>query len=248
VPLARLPSLAHAYRAAFFPAYPVKVSSEQQLNLDKGFGLQLARQTQAADCDHESCVALTFDDGPVPVGTSRVLDILRAAGVQATFFVQGNRVQTAPALVKRAAAEGHEIENHTFAHPDLVKLHNPALIRKQIDETQAALAGVGVQAKFLRPPYGSVDAMVRQTANMPLILWNVDAQEWRPAMTPETMAASVISQTRPGAIILMHDPKPITAAALPLVIEGLRQRSFRFVTVEQLLRIDGSARGDFASR
>lgn len=83
---------------------------------------------------------------------------------------------------------------------------------------------------------------------MPLILWNVDAQEWRVGMTPDMMAASIVAQARPGAIILMHDTKAITVVALPLVITELKARGFRFVTVAQLLQIDGNARGEFASK
>jgi peptidoglycan/xylan/chitin deacetylase (PgdA/CDA1 family) len=83
---------------------------------------------------------------------------------------------------------------------------------------------------------------------MPLILWNVDAQEWRPGATPQAISDDIIAQTRSGSIILLHDTRRISAEALPLVIRGLKDRGFRFTTVDELLNIDGTARGVFASR
>ena len=247
VPLAALRTLLMQYKTAFYPSFPAIVDTTLQRKVDKSYQAALARQpVKPADCAQESCVALTFDDGPNPQVTPRVAETLHSFKILATFFEQGNQVLQHFELTKQLAASGHEIENHSFNHPDFVKLKTPALIRKQIDDTQGALASVGVSASFLRPPYGSVDDNVRKIANMPLILWNVDSQEWRPEMSAEAMAQSVEQQTRPSAIILMHDTNSKTADALPGIVTNLQQRGFRFVTVKQLLQIDGSARGEFA--
>ncbi len=246
--LNQLPELAETYRKTYFPGYPEHISKTAQDGLDRGLARALKRHVSPTDCIRDSCIALTFDDGPDEAVTPRMLRSLKTSGVKATFFMLGNHVQRYPELVRRVASEGHEIENHTFAHADLVKLHDREPIRKQIDDAHAILAELGIQAKFLRPPYGFADDNVRMIADMPFILWNVDAQEWRPETSPSTMAASIVAQARPGAIILMHDTKSISADALPVVISRLQVRGFRFVSVAELLQIDSSARGEFSSR
>lgn len=248
VPLKRLPELAGLFHASFYATYPERFSNKTQATIDDEYTRALVRTAGTADCAKETCVALTFDDGPDPDNTPKVLNVLAANNINATFFLLGNQVARSPELAKQVASAGNEVENHSFSHPDLVKVHAPALIRRQIDDTERILNTIGLHAKFLRPPYGSVNSNVQNVADMPLILWNVDAQEWRPGTTPATMAASIVSQARPGAIILMHDTKPITAEALPIIITQLKDRGFRFVTVEHLLQIDGSARGEFVSR
>ena len=248
VPLTQLPDAARRYKRSYYANYPFRPDTYTQKMLDKGYQNALTRAQQPPDCDRESCVALTFDDGPDSDITPIILKTLADEQVKATFFVQGNQVQKSPAAVRQIAEAGHEVENHTFAHPDLVKLHRADLIRKQIDDTQAALAANGIQAKFLRPPYGSIDETVKKVVDMPIILWNVDSQEWRPGASSQAIADSIVSQTRPGSIILLHDTRRISAEALPLVIAQLKARGFRFMTVAGLLQIDGTARGVFASR
>jgi len=248
IPLTKVTSLAGRFRDKFYGQYPVRPSKELQNYLDAGFILAMQKRAGPTDCERESCLALTFDDGPDANITPLVLKTLYDNKIKATFFFLGNQVQRSPEVVRQVASAGHEIENHTFSHQDLARLRHPEQIRKQIDDTQAALAGVGVSAHFLRPPYGSINDVVKTTANMPLIVWNIDSQEWRTSMSPDAMAGSIISQARPGAIILMHDTHRVSAEALPKVISQLQMRGFRFVTVAELLHIDGTARGVFASR
>ncbi len=248
IPLGRLPAIAEMYRHDFFKTYPVHIPEDVQTSLDREYAAALKRRVAAPNCTIESCIALTFDDGPDPTITPRVLDILSAHDSKGTFFELGNHVLRSPDLTKRILAAGNEVESHTFSHTDLVKLKTPSLIRRQLDDTQNAFNTVGLHAKFLRPPYGSVDDNVKAIVPMPLILWNIDAQEWRPGTTSASMVASLVGQSRPGAIMLMHDTQKITADALPDVLTQLEDRGFRFVTVEQLLQIDGNARGTFSSR
>lgn len=248
ISLAQLPSLAEEYHDDFYSTYPARASLDVQTSLDREYQAALKRNVAAPNCAVESCVALTFDDGPDPANTPRILDILNSHGINATFFELGSQVQRSPDLTKQLIAAGNEVESHTFNHPDLVKLKIPSLIRKQIDDTQSVFNSVGLHAKFLRPPYGSIDNNVRAVANMPLILWNVDSQEWRTGTTPASMSASIVSQARPGAIILMHDTQKITGDALPEVLAQLEARNFRFITVQQLLQLNDDDRGIFASR
>ncbi len=249
LPIDKLPAFAYAYKNKFFSTYPETVSADDRHKLNEMYDKAQVRQYRLqTDCTYKSCVALTFDDGPHAQQTPRVLSVLKQYKVPATFFELGNQVQRHPELTQQIVAEGHEVENHTYAHADLVKLKHAGLIRKQIDDAQGALAAAGVHAEFLRPPYGSVDDHVRRAAQMPLVFWNVDAQEWRAGTGASAIAASITSQARPGAIILMHDTQAVTADALPTIIADLQQRDYTFVTVKELLQIDGAARGDFYNR
>lgn len=122
------------------------------------------------DCAQVACVALTFDDGPGR-DTGRLLGMLAREKVPATFFVLGSSVRADPGLVRRMAAEGHEVGNHTFSHKQLTKL-SAEQQRSEIQRTQDAIAAAGARATVFRPPYGSYNADTRRVAGLPLILWD----------------------------------------------------------------------------
>ena len=242
------PHIAKQVQDGLYNLYPKVITNKDRLSINKLYQQRQARNSNSEpDCSVEQCVALTFDDGPDSALTPRILDILKTANAKATFFVLGNHVQQYPEVVKRTAAEGHEVENHTFAHPDLIKLRNPKLIRQQIDLTQGALGAVGVTAKFMRPPYGSMNASIGSVVNMPIILWNVDSQEWRTSANAAAVTQSILLRVRNGAIVLMHDTRTVTVDALPDITKDLIDRGYRFVTVAKLLSIDGHARGMYVS-
>ncbi len=179
-------------------------------------------------------VALTFDDGPHGTFTPRVLDILARYRVPATFFCVGMNAAAYPGLVGRALAEGHGVGNHTWSHPYLPDLTRDELLR-QVEATSTALGS----ARLFRPPYGSRTPQVLEWlagAGMTTVLWDVDGRDWAapgvPAITSEIRAA-----TRNGSIILMHDgggDRTQTVEALPVVLEDLLGRGYRFVTVPDL--------------
>lgn len=234
----------------FYADYPTIVDKKAQQSLNKQYKNFIDKRTinTPTNCALQSCVALTYDDGPDPNTTPKVLDILKSNSVKASFFVLGNRVQQFPEIVKQAASSGHEIENHSYSHADFVKLHNVTAVKKQISDTQNILHGLGIESKFLRPPYGSVDNSVRSAANMPIVMWNVDSQEWRHGRRAQDVADSLLSQVRPGAIILLHDTHEISAEVTQLLIENLKARDYRFVTVQQLLQIDANSRGEYYNK
>ncbi|MBB4950888.1 peptidoglycan/xylan/chitin deacetylase (PgdA/CDA1 family) [Kitasatospora gansuensis] len=191
--------------------------------------------------DSEPTVALTFDDGPHPENTQRVLELLRRHDVRATFFCIGLNALAHPALVRRIVEEGHLLGNHTWSHAYLPDLGREGL-RQQLDFTAEVLAeasGVG-QPVLMRPPYGGRSPqLMERVADLGLttVLWDVDTEDWAEPGA-EVIAERVLRQVRPGSVVLMHDgggDRSQTVAALPRIIDGLRRRGYRFVTPAELL-------------
>lgn len=187
---------------------------------------------------HGNYVAITFDDGPHPQNTPRLLDILRARNVKATFYVIGRSVDLYPNIVRRTVAEGHEIGNHTHTHRLLSKLGNDD-VRQEISRCRDAIVrAAGVQPRTMRPPYGGMLQAQRELVynefGNPCILWSVDPLDWkRPGHGVVT--SRILSGTTSGSIILAHDLHAATVDAMPATLDGLLRRGFRFVTVSQLL-------------
>lgn len=195
-------------------------------------------------------VALTFDDGPTPGQTDRVLDILKKEQVHATFFMLGRRIKEDPQIARRAVAEGHLIGNHSYNHPDLRKLDDGA-IAKQVTATRDKIRGVaGSGSAWFRPPYGAVDPHVLKTLrkmDQKVVMWDVDPQDWRKPGV-KSLVTRVVSQTEPGSVILLHDgggDRRRTISALPYIIRELKKRGYVFVTVAELATYprEGAASG-----
>lgn len=182
-------------------------------------------------------VYLTFDDGPHPIYTPQVLDVLARYGARATFFVLGSLAESHPDLVERIAAEGHTLANHTWSHEDLASLPQPSF-DDTVARTQAVLGQRATPC--LRPPYGSTDAFTREWAaahGLDLVLWTVDTNDWRKPGTA-AIANEILTGAADGAIVLMHDGggrRHQTVQALELALQQMSGR-FRFepvCTVEQ---------------
>jgi len=186
-------------------------------------------------------VALTFDDGPHKTNTPRLLDMLAQRKIPVTFFVLGQLVHTYPEIARRIVAEGHEIADHTWAHPNLAKMSD-AQVRSQLDRTHAAVKeATGVEMKVFRPPYGSLTERQRQWINKEygykVILWDVDPLDWR-RPGPSVVASRILDRARPGSIILVHDIHEGSVDAMPQVLDTLLARGYRFVTVSQLIAME----------
>lgn len=200
----------------------------------------------AIDCNLKPCIALTFDDGPNAQVTPQVLDILARQQVKATFFIIGIHVPGNEALLQREHREGHEIGNHSWNHPDLTTL-SPEDAQAQIDNTQRIIAATGVPApKILRPPYGAVNDAVMAHSKLTVVRWNVDPEDWE-FPNPNRIHEQLLAHVRPGAIVLMHDIYPTTAAALEPAIQSLKPH-YQFVTVSQLLDLTPGDQGQFFAR
>jgi peptidoglycan/xylan/chitin deacetylase (PgdA/CDA1 family) len=202
----------------------------------------VASPTPGPDCRQVACLALTFDDGPNPETTPQVLTTLEQFHVTASFFVVGSRIAGNEALLQRMRADGNEIGNHSWTHPDFTTL-TPQQMKEQIDITQRTIIAAGVPPPTLfRPPYGAVNAQVEASVPMTILLWNEDPQDWA-ASTPAAVVAAVEASAKPGGIIDMHDIYHVTADALPQILTDLQARGFHFVTVSQLLHLTPASRG-----
>ena len=189
-------------------------------------------------------IAMTFDDGPHPHNTPRLLDMLRVRNIKATFFVIGQSVDLYPQVVRRTVAEGHEIGNHTYTHRWLSK-SSDAEIRVDLTRCRDAIArATGVHPRTMRPPYGGFlqrqREMVHAEFGYPTILWSVDPLDWkRPGSSVVT--SRILHSTTAGSIILSHDLHSQTVDAMPATLDGLLHRGFQFVTVSQLLAMKSDA-------
>lgn len=183
-------------------------------------------------CSLVPCVALTYDDGPGgPTGT--LLDTLRDRHAAATFYMLGRNASGNPDMVRRVAAEGHEIGSHTWNHPQLPTLDDAAVSR-EVNDTRALLQQLsGQPVATFRPPYGEYDARVLAAAGPPAILWNVDTRDWaQPG--DDALVRSAVDGSRPGGIVLFHDIHDNAVRVAPTVIDGLRDRGFALATIDQL--------------
>ncbi|MBK1882580.1 polysaccharide deacetylase family protein [Luteolibacter pohnpeiensis] len=191
-------------------------------------------------------IAMTFDDGPHPKNTPRLLDMLRQRNIKATFFVIGRSVNLYPDVIRRTVAEGHEIGNHTMTHRSLSKLSDDE-VRSEIRRcTDAIGVATGIQPRTLRPPYGALlqrqRAMVHDEFGYPTILWSVDPLDWKNRV-PSLVSSRILAGAKPGAIILSHDLHSTTVDAMPDTLDALLSRGYQFVTISQLIamQVDATA-------
>jgi len=188
----------------------------------------------------EPYLAMTFDDGPHPSNTPRLLDMLKQRNIKATFFVVGTNSQAYPAILKRIAAEGHEIANHTWTHANITTLSTDALRRELKDSSAAIFTATGTAPTLFRPPYGAtstnIKALIKSEFGFPTITWSVDPEDWkRPGVSVVT--ERLVSGARPGAILLAHDIHKPTIDAMPATFDRLLAKGFKFVTVSQLIAL-----------
>lgn len=179
-------------------------------------------------------IALTFDDGPSPTTTPRLLDILRDKQVHATFFMLGQNAQEAPDVVKRVHEEGHEIASHSYSHPQLTALSSEELQKEMHDADKAIFEASGVLPKDVRPPYGAIDTKSAEIIGRPIIQWNIDSLDWKTKNT-QAVIDRVNQTAQDGGIILMHDIHPTTVDAVGTVIDNLRNQGYQIVSVSQML-------------
>lgn len=195
-------------------------------------------------------IAITFDDGPDPKWTPRVLDLLKARGIKATFFLVGRNAEDYPDLVRRIVAEGHEIGNHTYSHGNLAQMPEWRQ-RLELDGTERLIETItGRSTSLFRPPYDADSTPSDISELEPLrfaehelgytvVLESIDPQDWaRPGV--DAIVQRVKEQRRTGNIILLHDAggdRSQTLAALPRILDWLTERGDRVVSLSELLNI-----------
>ena len=184
----------------------------------------------------EKYVALTFDDGPRRGTTERLLDGLKERGAKATFFLIGQQIEDNAALVARMAEEGHQIGNHTWSHQRLDGIL-PDEAAQEVARTEAALeALLGGGEYWLRPPYGHVAEGVE--LGVPMVKWCVDPRDWE-SRDAEKVTRAILDCVEPNSIILLHDIYSTSVDAALRVVDRLQEEGYWFVTVEELLWLNG---------
>jgi peptidoglycan/xylan/chitin deacetylase (PgdA/CDA1 family) len=187
---------------------------------------------------------MTFDDGPHPKLTPKLLDLLKERGIKATFFVIGKNVAEFPDIAKRIVDEGHEIANHSWSHPQLTKL-GPAAFAAEIAQTNDAIEkATGVRPVVMRPPYGAINSTLTKRLNeeygLSVIIWSVDPLDWK-IRNAEHVSSHIIKNAAPGAIILAHDIHASTVDAMPVTLDALQSKGYKFATVSELIAMDRPA-------
>src|SRR5215510_501442 len=190
-----------------------------------------------------NAIALTFDDGPSR-DTEQVLDLLAEHNVTASFFMIGREVESFPGIAQRVFAEGHEIGNHSYSHP--IYLYQRACrTHEELEHTQTVIsATIGIRPRFARPPCGvRTLAYFAATRSLGLrtVQWDVAGFDWK-QRSARQIAQAVLRRVRAGSIVLLHDgdsegkhDRRETVAALPLIIEGLRDKALHIAPLNELL-------------
>lgn len=182
--------------------------------------------------DGSKKIALTFDDGPGPY-TDKILEALKKYNGKATFFMVGTSIKAYPEQVKHVSEAGCEIGNHTYSHKTLTKLDADG-IRSQIGQVEDQIEKLtGKKPTLLRPPGGAVNKTVRQIADMPFILWNVDTLDWK-KRDADYVYNYVMKTVGKGDIILMHDIHETSADAAVRLIQSLTEQGYELVTISEL--------------
>ena len=192
---------------------------------------------------------MTFDDGPSATDTPRLLKILADRHIHATFFVVGENAARYPKILRSEVAQGCEIGNHSWSHPDLAKM-SKAAVTSQILRTQEAIQkATGLRPVLLRPPYGAItksqEQWIHNQLGYDIAMWEVDPLDWKtmpnekhnPAARSARVEREILKQVRPGDIILSHDIHSTTVDAMPATLDRLIAEGYKFVTVSQLINM-----------
>lgn len=196
----------------------------------------LVTNRSLVECLGRRCVSLTFDDGPTSLRTPKLLDILREANVQATFFVIGQQAELYPELLRRAVAEGHVIGNHTYSHPPLFCFLMPAQLRREIERGQEVIERIcGQRPRYFRSPVGLRHPLLKlylKQANLEYVSWRIRSFDTL-SKRPEAVLNRIFRRVSSGDIVLLHDnaAAAVTIDLLPRLIQELRNRGFEFAPV-----------------
>lgn len=207
------------------------------------FAGDLISHVQIAD----SLVALTFDDGPTPEYTDSVLAVLEKHNVKATFFVTGQETEDHLDEAQKIVAAGHELGNHSYSHTPMI-LKSIHYLEDEIEWTDQAIRAAGYNGEiYFRPPYGKklfTLPWILEKKNKTSVTWNIEPESYPDIHNnPQQIALYVEEHVRPGSIILLHlmyESRENSRMALPIIIERLHARGYKFVTVSELIEQDHS--------
>ncbi len=189
---------------------------------------------------NEKIVAITLDGTWGADYTEQILDIFDKYDIKITFFFAGYWLEKYPALVKRIAAQGHEIGNHTYTHPHCNSLSRDKLIKELEDTNKLIKELIGKESKLFRPPFGEYNNQVIRTANelgYQVIQWSLDSLDWQEPGA-DYIVSRILNKVGAGDIILMHNNAPDTPQALERIIPELQKRGYRIVPLSELVYQD----------
>lgn len=182
--------------------------------------------------------ALTFDDGPHPIHTPKILDALKAHNAKATFFVVGKQVRKHPEILKRIQREGHAIGNHTQNHTRLSFCSYKQMMREVNDCQQSIAAVTNQQTDLLRPPHGRLMGeqvpLLQQQHPWKIIKWDICTYDWE-LTTTQALLDNTIPHLKPGSIILLHDIQANTAQSIDALIQAIQAKGYSLPTIPELL-------------
>ncbi len=205
-----------------------KDEKKENQNQEKGPGSEENTEQE------EKKIAITFDDGPSPIYTVKLLDGLKERDVKATFFVLGMNAEKYPEIIERMQKEGHLVGNHTYSHIQL-RSSNRQKFRDELIKTNEIISGItGEEVQYVRPPYGTWDKELEEELNMFPVLWNVDPNDWCTSST-DCVIRNITEKAKENSIILLHDCYQSSVDGALASIDILQERGFEFVTVEELL-------------
>lgn len=184
----------------------------------------------------EKYIALTFDDGPDKVITNKVINALKENDAHATFFMIGNKISDNKEIILRQLSLGNEMGSHSFDHKNLTNITKNELYY-ELNKTNKDYKNItGEDILYVRPPYGSLNRKTRHIINKPIILWDIDTEDWD-SKDPIKISNHVIKNAKDGDIILMHDVYPSTLEALKIMLPVLKEEGFNMVTISEMSKI-----------
>lgn len=179
-------------------------------------------------------VALTFDDGPSPCWTPKLLEGLRKRNVKATFFVTGENAETYPEIIKEMYEEGHIVGNHTYSHVQLTALSEEEAV-KELEKTNKVLFSItGAYPEYVRPPFGEISDKLEEHCDMMTVLWSVDPVDWA-TESENIVVRKVVENMEDNAIILLHDTYKSSVNAALRIVDILQEQGYEFVTVDEII-------------
>ena len=180
-------------------------------------------------------VALTYDDGPNPIYTEKLLDILEKEQVKASFFLMGKQVKTYPEVVKKMAEQGHLLGNHTYSHINVCEVSMEQALEEINHTSELIYRASGIRPEYFRPPFGCDRNCLAKQAGMFQVFWDVDPKDWEVQNT-DNIVNHVLKHVEDDAIILMHDEYQTTVDATKILIPRLKKMGYVFVTVDELIQ------------
>ncbi len=216
------------------------VIGNQGVMVTNGSDIEVSNSDEEIDLDKYSPyrdikkVALTFDDGPDSINTTKLLDGLKERNVKATFFLIGAKAYANPEIVKRMYDEGHLIGNHTNTHCRLTKVSYESAICDISLASENIFSIIGDYPDYIRPPFGEYTSKLKESSEMFEILWSLDPRDWS-VLNENTVANYVIKKVKDGDIIILHDIFDTSVKAAFIIIDELTKQGYTFVRIDELL-------------